>query len=73
MSNKYVAKKAALDIRKIDKNASIISKCLEGMPCDDCREQVAYGLKEALRDIEIEKCMARLAFSRLKMNEAQKC
>lgn len=64
--SKNIAAKASRQVRQIDSYANDIAKCLEGMPCDDCREQVSHNLNQALQDIEMEKCMLRLALSRIK-------
>lgn len=62
----FKAEKASRDIRKIRGYASDITKCLEGMPCQDCRKQVITDVSLALRDIETEQRMMRLAMSRFK-------
>lgn len=61
------AEKANRSVRQINRYANDITKCLEGMPCNDCREQVIAGVSAAVKDIETEQCLIRLALSRLGM------
>lgn len=63
----FRAEKANRSVRQINRYASDITKCLEGMPCSDCREQVIAGVSAAVKDIETEQCLLRLALSRLGM------
>lgn len=67
INKKKQAERVNRRVRQINKYASDISKCLEGMPCDICRKQVFAEVSSAVADIENEQRLLRLALSRLEM------